>query len=42
MEIAPTLQALLLLHRLQRPLRSLEAFPSPDPGERANRTADSG
>jgi capsular polysaccharide biosynthesis protein len=35
MEIAPTLQALLLLGRLQSPLRSLD-----DPEERAERTAD--
>jgi hypothetical protein len=30
MEIAPTLQALLLLHRLQRPLRALDTSPRPD------------
>jgi len=41
MEIAPTLQALLLLGRLRRPLRSIDDA-SPDPGERTRRSAGSG
>jgi capsular polysaccharide biosynthesis protein len=40
MEIAPTLQALLLLGRLRRPLRSIDDA-SPDPGERTRRSAGS-